>query len=142
MVPKKVNLPIRLFVRVFVCSIFEAPFKHHFAPTSRNRMSKILIDSESLGKSKDCKIAALIFFGEFCHTHRIFLLSVLLSASVDRCFVSRMRVFSSPFHKVVELQELFGGGSVHNGAYPVLFKCKAEVCTTDIIRICGLSKGF
>ena len=30
-----------------------------------------------------------MFFGEFCLTSRIFLVSVLLSASVERCFVSR-----------------------------------------------------
>ena len=39
--------------------------------------------------------------------------SVLLSATVERCFVSRMRDF---FYKMVEL---VGGGSVINGAYPV-----------------------
>ena len=37
-----------------------------------------------------------LFFGEFCLTSRIFLVSVLLSASVERCFVSRMRDFSFP----------------------------------------------
>ena len=34
-----------------------------------------------------------MFFGEFCCTSRIFLVSVLLSASVERCYVSRMRDF-------------------------------------------------
>ena len=34
-----------------VCSLFEVPFKHIFAPTSQTLMSKILRDSESLGKS-------------------------------------------------------------------------------------------
>ena len=33
------------------------------------------------------------FFGEFCLTSRIFLVSVQLSALVERCFVSRMRDF-------------------------------------------------
>ena len=33
------------------------------------------------------------FFGEFCLTSRIFLVSVLLFASVERCFVSRMQDF-------------------------------------------------
>ena len=33
------------------------------------------------------------FFAEFCLTYRIFLVSVLLSALVKKCFVSRMRVF-------------------------------------------------
>ena len=34
---------------------FEVPFKRLFAPTSRSRMSKILGDSESLGKSNGKK---------------------------------------------------------------------------------------
>ena len=43
--------------------------------------------------------------------------SVLLSASVERCFVSRMRdLFLSFLDKVVKL---IGGGSVINGVYPV-----------------------
>ena len=43
---------------------------------------------------KECRIAAQKkkkFFGEFCPTSRIFLVSVLLSALVERFFVSRMR---------------------------------------------------
>ena len=45
---------------------------------------------------KRCKIAAqkkVIYFGKFCLTSRIFLVSVLLYALVERCFVSRMRDF-------------------------------------------------
>ena len=39
-------------------------------------------------------IFCLYFFCvKFCLTSRIFLVSVLLSASVERCFVSRMRDF-------------------------------------------------
>ena len=38
-------------------------------------------------------------FGEFCLSSAIFLVSVLLSASVERCFVSRMRDF---FKKIGE----------------------------------------
>ena len=44
---------------------------------------------------KWCKIAAIFFFGEFYLTSRIFLVSVVLSASVERCFFSRMRDFFS-----------------------------------------------
>ena len=39
--------------------------------------------------------------------------SVLLSASVERCFVSRMRDFF-----IDNVGGLVGGGSVINGAYP------------------------
>ena len=44
---------------------------------------------------KGCKITAQkkMLFGEFCLTSRIFLVSVPLSASVERCFVFRMRDF-------------------------------------------------
>ena len=44
---------------------------------------------------EECKIAAQksLFFGKFCPTIRIFLVLVLLSASVKRCFDSRMRKF-------------------------------------------------
>ena len=42
--------------------------------------------------NKGCKIAVQkksLLFGDFCLTSRIILVSVLLSASVERCFVSR-----------------------------------------------------
>ena len=44
---------------------------------------------------KWCKIAAQkkSFLGKFCLTSRIFLVSVLLSASVERFFVSHMQDF-------------------------------------------------
>ena len=46
---------------------------------------------------KGCKIAARkeksFLFGKFCLTSRIFLVSVLLSGSDERFFVSRMRDF-------------------------------------------------
>ena len=42
---------------------------------------------------KKCKITAEKKMGEFCLTSRIFLVSVLLSALVKRCFVSHMRDF-------------------------------------------------
>ena len=45
---------------------------------------------------KGCKINAqffLVFFCEFSLTSRIFFVLLLLSASVERCFVSRMRDF-------------------------------------------------
>ena len=45
-----------VFVRVFVCVFtFEVPFKRLFAPTSQSRMSDILRDLESLGKSNGKK---------------------------------------------------------------------------------------
>ena len=45
---------------------------------------------------KGCKIAAqkiCCFFSKFCPTSRIFLVLVLISASVETCFVSRTRDF-------------------------------------------------
>ena len=43
-------------VCLFVCLFtFEVPFKRLFAPTSRSRMSNIIRDSESLGKSNGKK---------------------------------------------------------------------------------------
>ena len=49
---------------------------------------------------KGCKIAAQLFsflflFGQFCLSGRIYLVSVLLSTSAERCFVSRMRDFKA-----------------------------------------------
>ena len=45
-----------LFGCLFVCLFtFEVPFKHCFAPTSKNRMSNIFRVSESLGKSNGKK---------------------------------------------------------------------------------------
>ena len=55
--------------------IFEVLFKHLFAPTSQSRMFKNFRDSESLGKN-----------------------NVVLSLSVKRCFVSRMRDFFLHFN--------------------------------------------
>ena len=99
------------FVCLCVCVFtFEVLFKRLFAPTSWSRMSNIFRDSESLGKSNGKKWSQIwtlllrkgvkspgktkfVFFGELCLSSRIFLVSVLLSASVERCFVSRMRDF-------------------------------------------------
>ena len=65
---------------------------------------------------KRCKIYALkiLVLGETCLTGRIFLVLVLLSVLVERCFVSRMRDF---FMDIVVV--LFGGGSVIKEAFPV-----------------------
>ena len=52
-------MSVRLFVRVFT---FEVPFKRLFAPTSRNRMSNIFRDSESLGKSNGKKWSQIGIF--------------------------------------------------------------------------------
>ena len=50
---------------------------------------------------KGIKIAAQFFssfFGTFCRTSRIFLVSVLLSASVERCFAKYVFVLARMFH--------------------------------------------
>ena len=89
-------------VCVSVCVFtLEVPFKRLFAPFSRSQMSKLIRFSELLGKSngkkwsKICKIAAQkkSVFRKIFLTSRIFLVSVLLSASVKRFFVFRMRDF-------------------------------------------------
>ena len=91
---------------------FEVPFNGLFAPTSQSRMSNIFRDSESLGKSNGKKWSHIwtfflgsglksprakkVFFvvADFALVH-LPMASVLLSASVERCFVSRMRDFKN-----------------------------------------------
>ena len=54
------RLSVRLFVRLSVCVFtFEVPFKRLFAPTSQSRMSNILRDLKSLGKSKWKKLSQI-----------------------------------------------------------------------------------
>ena len=69
---------------------------------------------------KWCTIAAQFFsssffflFCEFCLPSRIFLVSVLLPASVERFFVPGIQDFLD------KVMELVGGGSVINEAYPI-----------------------
>ena len=89
-------------VKMSVClcvspSHFLTPFNVHFAHISQSPMSKLVRFLESFGKSNGKGVKLLpkkVFLGEFCPTSRIFLLSMLLSASVKRFFVSRMRDFS------------------------------------------------
>ena len=85
---------------------FEVPFNGLFAPTSRSWMSNIFRDLESLGKSDGKKWSNIwiFLFGcglksprkkkncDFALVHPP-MASELLSASVERCFVSRMRDF-------------------------------------------------
>ena len=82
------------------------PFKRFFAPTSQSPMSKLFRFSESFGKSngkkwsfdhKGCKIDERKKNREYCLTCRIILVLVLLSASVERCFVSCMQDFCDDF---------------------------------------------
>ena len=90
---------------------FEVPFNGLFAPTSQSRMSNIFRDSESLGKINEKKWSNIwqflfgsglksprkkkfFFVADFALVHPP-MASVLLCASVERCFVSRMRDFSS-----------------------------------------------
>ena len=57
-------------------------------------MKEVVSDFKTLAY-KGCKIATQksLFIGKFCPTNRFFLLLVLLSASVERCFVFRVRDF-------------------------------------------------
>ena len=99
-----------LSVCLFVCLFtFEVPFNGLFAPTSRSRMSNIFRDTESFGKSNGKKWSQIwtflfgsglklprkkkfFFCADFAFVHPS-MASVLLSASVERCFVSHMRDF-------------------------------------------------
>ena len=90
--PSGPMLSISRFVRLSVCMCvclftFEVPFKRLFVPTSQSQMSNIFMDSESLGFKK--KMDFWVFL-----VHPPMAL-VLLSALVERCFVSRMRDFFS-----------------------------------------------
>ena len=87
---------------------FSVFFKGLFAPISWSLMSNILRDSESLGKNNGKNWSNIwtflfgsglksprekkFFFADFALVHPP-MASVLLSASVKRCFVSRMRDF-------------------------------------------------
>ena len=104
--------------KVFILPFFtfEVPFNGLFAPTSRSRMLNIFRDSEFLGKSNGKKWSNIwiFLFGsgqKLPRKKKFFLLlilpyktwwkprfhppmaSVLLSASVERCFVSHMQDF-------------------------------------------------
>ena len=86
---------------------FEVPFNSLFGPTSLSRMSNIFRDSESLEKSNGKKWSNIwtFLFGrglELARNKKVFFVayfalvhppmaSVLLSASVERSFVSHMR---------------------------------------------------
>ena len=97
---------------------FSVFFNSLFAPTSRSGMSNIFRDSESLGKSngkkgsniwtflfgsglKSPRKKKFFFVADFALVHPP-MASVLLSASVERCFVSRMRDFLDGFPKCPE----------------------------------------
>ena len=85
---RNVHMFVCLFVCVYICLfIFKVAFNGVFAPTSRSQMSNIFRDSESLGKSNGKKIHFCVFL-----VHPT-VLSVLLSTSDERCFVSRIRDF-------------------------------------------------
>ena len=96
-------------------------FNGFFAPNSWSQMSNIFRDSESLGKSNGKKWSNIwtflfgsglksprekksFFFADFALVHPP-MASVLLSASVERCFVSRMRDFFFIFGKLFSWQE-------------------------------------
>ena len=94
-----------------ICKLFanrEVFAEHCFAATSRSPMSKLFRFFESLRKTNENKWSQIwillltkgvklsrkksLIFDKFCLTSRILLVSVLLSALVERCFVSRMRL--------------------------------------------------
>ena len=99
---------------------FEVPFNGLFAPTSQSRMSNIFRDSESLGKSngkkwsniwtfllgsglKSPRAKKFFFVADFVLVHPS-MASVLLSASIERCFVSRMQDFLLIFLQNIPFQ--------------------------------------
>ena len=85
----KIAMTKKFFLNIFFLHLFTL-FKRLFVPISQSPMSKLAY----LG----CKMAVLkkvfFFFCKFCLTSRIFLVSVLLSASVERCLVSVCGIFS------------------------------------------------
>ena len=99
-----------IFFDVFLFPLITT-FKRFFVPTSQRPMSKLFKFSQFLGKTNGKKWSQIqillvikgiksprkksLIFDKFCLTSRIFLVSVLLSASVERCFVSCMQDFFS-----------------------------------------------
>ena len=73
-----------------------------------------------------------LFFGKFCLTSRIFLASVLLSASVERCFVSRMRDFKIIFLFFSEFINIFDQ-LPRNDEFPITKNTSNIVC---LLLIC------
>ena len=115
---------VRLSVCPSVCLFsFEVPFNGLFAPTSQSGMSNIFRDSESMGKSNGKKWSNIWTFlfrsglksprkksffcvADFALVHPP-MASVLLSALVERCFVSRMREIYFYFEKDVWNLDIF-----------------------------------
>ena len=105
--PRKKKVFFLIFFSLLRFLVF---FNSLFAPTFWSRMSNIFRDSESLGKSngkkgsniwtflfgsglKSPRKKKFFFVADFSLVHPP-MASVLLSASVERCFVSHMRDFS------------------------------------------------
>ena len=103
-------MSICLFVCLFIRHTFTYRLIDIFAPTSWSQMSKLFRFFESLRRSNGKNLSQIwklllikgvklphrkkvFFFGKFCFTSRIFLVSVLLSASVEKFFVSRLQDF-------------------------------------------------
>ena len=113
-------LSISWFVRLFVCSRFEVPFKRLFAPTSRSWMFKMFIDSEFLGKSNGKKWSQIWklllikgvklprkknwFLGDFCLTEQDFLVLVFLTPFNGLCAPTSR----SPIYKLFRFLESLG----------------------------------
>ena len=88
--PSRPMLSISLNVRLCVCLFtFEVPFNNLFTPTSRNRMSNIFRDSESLGKTSGKKWSQIwTFLFENC----------LKSPRKKKFFFSPFFTFEVPFN--------------------------------------------
>ena len=100
---------------------FEVPINGLFAPIFKSWMSNIFRDSESLGKSNGKKWSNIwlflfgsslksprkkkFFFADFALVHPP-MASVLLSASVERCFVSLMRDFFYLFRTIFFIKKI------------------------------------
>ena len=107
---KGVKSPHQFFFFYYFFHLFTL-FKRILAPTSWSPMSKLFRFLESLEKSNEEKWSQVLqlllikgvklpckkvsFLDKFCLTSRIFSVSVLLSALVERFFVSCMHDFCS-----------------------------------------------
>ena len=113
--PRKKKFFFFIFLSLLRVLVF---FNGLFAPTSWSRMSNIFRDSESLGKingkkwsniwtflfGSGLKLPHIFFSSGFALVHPP-MASVLLSASVERCFVSRMRDFLLLFLPILHVKD-------------------------------------
>ena len=104
---------VRVSVLVFVCLLCEVPFKHLFVPTSQSWISKIVRDSEFLGKT-NAKIWKLLLIKgvkslrNFALLSRIFLVLVFLTLCLGLFSPTSQIPMSKLFRFSESLGEIYG----------------------------------